>query len=166
MKRADFSRYSWWCRHAFRYNPRVDLETVWMLLLGVSIVTQLSPHEGLCFTLSAVKGHQTVAETIRNCEWHFPLFWAKLFIASRKTCRKVRRREACLAPLRHECTDTEVQRQQPLVQYPNAVIHPHNWIDPNAPLKTAFPAFSRHFPSRFKNVMSQCFSDFLEQFQP
>lgn len=47
---------------------------VWMLLLGVSIVMQLSPHERLCFTLRAVKGHQTVMETIRNCEWHFPLF--------------------------------------------------------------------------------------------
>lgn len=60
--------------------------------------------------------------------------------------------------------DTEVQRQQPLVQYPNAVIHPHNWIYLNAPLKQR--CRPSHFPSRFKNVMSQCFSDFLEQFQP
>lgn len=99
VKRADFSRCSWWCRHAFRYSLRsgVDTETatVWMLLLGVSIVTQLSPREGLCFTLRAVKGHQTVVETIRNCEWHFPSFWAKLFPCISESTRKSETKGGC-----------------------------------------------------------------------
>lgn len=76
-----------------------------------------------------------------------------------KTRRQVRGREAVG---RLGAMNVQTRRQQPQVQYPNAVIPPQNRVYPNRTARTSVPRPPR-FPSRFKNVISPCSS---EQFQP